>query len=562
MPFRVSLTFFFRTVTCIKFFIYVTDFVKCSSNINKFVGKCFTAGNIRESNTTVEMDINIPELVTSQWYKKNKRQMWTQHFIYFCREKELYNLYRHTPPTSTTKTKDENDDTTTNNKASLESKSFVAHWKEKGAHFDGKSLKKKDIQPLLQLTDVVNINNNNRSSSPSIMEFPPSSTLKRYDFGANLVTMVGHLDLAASSPGPFSTSQRNPQQQQQEEKQEVLPPVVMSAAIGYSLKHFEKFIGSLREHYFGDVWLLISKDYSSSDDDDSSNNHSRGDMQKNNDELESEEETESTLIRRYLQMHNVNYLETDMGKSGGVTTGSGWEKINRDRFIFFDTVCKPLSYSLCLTTDFRDSVFQSNPFANFDRLLLPPPQQLSSSSTASTSSSSPSTTMPSGILHVFEHNKDMSKWHYVKMKEPRCDLYEQYGKVLKGTNIINGGSIIGSPYAFQRIVEYMGDKWKGCNDQVVLNILVRANILTTASSSAAATAAAATITNATETKITGTDDNHEPIVVEIHQQGYGPMNVLGHGGMVLKDNKGRYMNRNCIVVPVVHQYDLVRCPRK
>ena len=259
-------------------------------------------------------------------------------------------------------------------------------------------------------------------------------------------------------------------------------------------------------------------------------------------------------------MHNVNYLETDMGKSGGVTTGSGWEKINRDRFIFFDTVCKPLSYSLCLTTDFRDSVFQSNPFANFDRLLLPPPQQLSSSSTASTSSSSPSTTMPSGILHVFEHNKDMSKWHYVKMKEPRCDLYEQYGKVLKGTNIINGGSIIGSPYAFQRIVEYMGDKWKGCNDQVILNILVRSNILT------ASATATTTNTNTTETKNKSDgsikDTHHQPIVVKIHQQGYGPINVLGHGGMVLKDKKGRFLNRNCIVTPAVHQYDLVHCPNK
>jgi hypothetical protein len=404
--------------------------------------------------------------------------MWTQHFVFFCYEKQLYNLYRHTPPSS----------------AKSGNKAFVTHWKEKGAHFDGKQATKDHIQPLLQFKDI-------EKSSPSIMDFPPSSTLKRYDFGANHVTMVGHLDSNESN----SSSRL-------EKDSQVLPPLIMSAAIGYSLKDFENFVWSLRKHYFGVVWLLISKG----------------------------EDSESVSIRGYLDEHNVRYLETDAGSSGHMRKGGGWEQINRDRFRFFSSVCDPNLYSLCLTTDFRDSVFQSNPFANIDRLLLPSQPFVDSMET-----------LPFGILHVFEHDKDMTVWHYDKMKDKKCHLYEDYGTSLEGTKIINGGSMIGSPLAFQRLEEYMTVNWKGCNDQVILNVLVRGNVLTSKS----------TTTNATET--TGSEYNskrhQKPITVKVYQQGYGPLNVLGHGGMVLKNKQGKLMNRNCIVAPAVHQYDLVRC---
>ena len=434
--------------------------MRCRSDFKKFGGNC----NVIPKNQTLSVDINTPELVTSDWYKRNKHKMWTQHFVYFCREKQLYNLYRHTPPSL--------------------NKAFAAHWKEKGAHFDGTHSSKKD-RALLQVEDVIST-----AGGPSIMDFPPSSTLPRYDFGANLVTMVDHLDPAASSG-----------------ELQFLPPVVMSAAIGYSLEDFENFVGSLREHYFGDVWLLISKDSSSTGD--------------------------GEEIRRYLSMNNVEYLETDGGQPGGFRKGRDWEAINRDRFQFFSSVCDPNVYSLCLTTDFRDSIFQSNPFSNIDRLLLPPQPSAG--------------VAPIGILHVFEHNKAMSVWHYDKMKDRRCKLFEEYGHFLNGTNIINGGSIIGSPWAFKRLEVFMTDKWKGCNDQVILNVLVRSKTLSLESN----------------TKTDGTIlENHNRIVVEVHRQGHGPLNVLGHNGLVLKGNGGRFLNRNCIVAPAVHQYDLVKCPKK
>ena len=35
----------------------------------------------------------------------------------------------------------------------------------------------------------------------------------------------------------------------------------------------------------------------------------------------------------------------------------------------------------------------------------------------------------------------------------------------------------------------------------------------------------------------------------------------GHGGKIVRHGKnGKFLNRNCIVSPVVHQYDLVTCP--
>jgi len=510
----------------------LAEFVECSSNVNKFVGKCHAfkgRKGLKEakrkleslSTNVVMTDIHISELVTSTWYKKNKRQMWTQHFVYFCREKQLYNLYRHTPPAK-------------------HSKGFVIHWKEKGAHFDGNFSKEENVrQPLLQLDDIDN-NNNKSSSLASVMEFPSASTLKRYDFGAKLVTMVDHLDPDVPN---FRAVELAQQRQQEQYGSHFLPPVVMSAAIGYSFEHFEKFIGTLREFYFGDVWLLMSKDYGDDSREDT------GDS----------DESESVLIRKYLQEQNVHYIETHLGRSGSETTGKIWENINRYRFDFFSTVCDPSLYSLCLTTDFRDSIFQSNPFANIHRLLLVP--QPSSSPLISSRNNNTITDnnidnddgdAPLEVLHVFEHNFNMSEWHYQKMKDPRCNLYEEYWEILKGNKIINGGSIIGSPHAFRKIVDYMTGLWKGCNDQVILNILVRANILTTT-------------TNSTQQQHDVLDDsrrrrdNNKAVIVKVHKQGYGPMNVVGVNGWIVKDKTTKFMNRNCIVSPVVHQYDGVQC---
>ena len=362
-----------------------------------------------------------------------------------------------------------------------------------------------------------------------MLNFPPHSELKRYDWGANLVAST------ATTPPPASSSG----------KSSVLPPVVMSAALGYSLKHFQNFIDSLREHYSGDVWLLISEDAGTSVGD----GGSKKETEDNEDEV-----SEGSLIRSYLQEQNVHYLTSHWGKQDdAVNNGEVWEQINRGRFKFFSAVCDPAYYSLCLTTDFRDSIFQSNPFANIHRLLLPPPKEEDKDP-------------PKGILHVFEHNKIMSPWHYGRMKHKKCNLYDIYGKkILEPHNIINGGSIIGSPYAYERIYKFMAYIWRGCNDQVILNLLVRSKILSEPRAARLKGIPSFKKFDRNSTAVYGYGDGIQtevhPIDVQIHKQGYGPMNVLGHGGKIVRHGKnGKFLNRNCIVSPVVHQYDLVTCP--
>ena len=227
---------------------------------------------------------------------------------------------------------------------------------------------------------------------------------------------------------------------------------------------------------------------------------------------------------------------------------------------FFSTVCDPPFYSLRLTTDFRDSIFQSNSFANIHWLLLvyqpsSPPLMSSGNNNTITDNNidNDDGDAPLEVLLVFEHNKDMSEWHYQKMKDSRCNLHEEYWEILKGNNITNGRSIIGSPHAFCRIVDCITGPWKGCNDQLILNILVRANILTTTTNS---------IQQQQHDVLDDRrrrSDNDKPVIVKVYKQGHSSMNVIVVNGWIIKDKTMKFMKRNCIVSPVVHQYDLVKC---
>jgi hypothetical protein len=165
-------------------------------------------------------------------------------------------------------------------------------------------------------------------------------------------------------------------------------------------------------------------------------------------------------------------------------------------------------YSLCLTTDFRDSLFQRDPFHDIN----------------------PATVQPGAppVLFLYEHNTKMNDYHYDLMRSTACGLYNEYAKFLRNTMIINGGSMIGSPDAFQVLEYYMTNKWGGCNDQVTLNVLARTDTL-----------------------------RQKNITTVIYRQGEGSINVLGWGGEVVRDSTGKFLNLNCLLSPVVHQYDLV-----
>ena len=62
-----------------------------------------------------DFDVSTPGLVTSEWWNKlDKRHMWTQHFIYFCAQRDYYTLYQNL----------------------AHSKTYAAHERTKGVHFN------------------------------------------------------------------------------------------------------------------------------------------------------------------------------------------------------------------------------------------------------------------------------------------------------------------------------------------------------------------------------------------------------------------------------------------
>ena len=79
-------------------------------------------------------DVSTPGLVTSKWWNKlDKRNMWTQHFIYFCLQRDLYTLYQNLP-----------------NKVT-----FAAHERAQGAHF--KKTLGLDFLPSRYLPSIQNL---------------------------------------------------------------------------------------------------------------------------------------------------------------------------------------------------------------------------------------------------------------------------------------------------------------------------------------------------------------------------------------------------------------------
>jgi len=63
------------------------------------------------------VDVSTPGLVTSEWFDRlDRRQMWTQYFVWFCRQRGLYTLYVNLPGGET----------------------LAAHMRAKGEHFSGR----------------------------------------------------------------------------------------------------------------------------------------------------------------------------------------------------------------------------------------------------------------------------------------------------------------------------------------------------------------------------------------------------------------------------------------
>jgi hypothetical protein len=138
----------------------------------------------------------------------------------------------------------------------------------------------------------------------------------------------------------------------------------------------------------------------------------------------------------YLKHHKVN---TVVARN---ITGSDKEAKARDRFTFFEDVCQKDRYDLCLHTDFRDSMFQADPFLEFYSHDANDESDTSTSTTTTTTTSSMFDDQHEH-LYIYQHAKIMNPWHFRKLAA--CGLYDRYSQHVAGKWIVNSGSIIATP---------------------------------------------------------------------------------------------------------------------
>jgi hypothetical protein len=198
-----------------------------------------------------------------------------------------------------------------------------------------------------------------------------------------------------------------------------VPPLrtlVMSAAVGYPLHVFDRFVQNLRAYYHGDVALLVW-------------------------------DGAPPEVFALLERYNIRAVSTPEG--GGPRSSEAWLSVNRVRWQFYQDVCQEDQYDLCMAVDFRDTLFQDHPFRGMHQA------------------------EPVGaILHVYEHNLVMNAWHLAEAVN--CNQSEL---VLKRKKIFNAGGFVGSPQAFPQLAWLILEKAKGCDDQVALNLGVHGKLL-------------------------------------------------------------------------------------
>lgn len=343
-----------------------------------------------------DMKVNTPKLITSDWYNSlDKRGMWTQLFIYFCKETDLYTLYAY--PRG--------------------NKALAAHWREKGEH--SRKTEGRDYQLV-------------RAADNWPIEYPDN--LPKLDWDARV--------------HPASK----------------LRSLVLSGAVGYGAYEFKRFVTNLRAHYDGDIALLVW-------------------------------EKAPSEIFALLEKYNIQAVKTP--EAGGERASPAWYKVNQVRWQFYQEACRQDKYDLCMAVDFRDTLFQDNPF----RGMVPAEEG-------------------KAVLHVYEHNLPMNAWHLDQAQ--RC---KQSKNVLIGKNIINAGGFIASPPTFPQLAEWILQDAKKCDDQVALNIGVHGGVFK-------ADAVA-------------------------HKQGEGSINNVAWGGKFRRDSRRRFLNHNCLPSPAVHQFDVV-----
>eukprot|EP00977_Amphora_coffeiformis_P022362 scaffold10856_cov229-Amphora_coffeaeformis.AAC.13 len=243
-----------------------------------------------------------------------------------------------------------------------------------------------------------------------------------------------------------------------------LRSLVLSGAVGYQPNEFKRFVTNLRAHYDGDVALLVW-------------------------------EKAPADIFALLETYNIQAVKTP--EAGGKRASPAWFKVNQVRWQFYQDTCQEDKYDLCMAVDFRDTLFQDNPFRGME-----------AAENGAT------------VLHVYEHNIPMNQWHLDVAKHCKGN-----NEMLKGKQIVNAGGFGGSPAAFPQLAKWILQDAKKCDDQVALNIGVYGYAF-----------------NAT---------------IVSHKQGEGSINNVAWGGKFRRDSRNRFLNTNCFPSPAVHQFDIV-----
>jgi hypothetical protein len=181
----------------------------------------------------------------------------------------------------------------------------------------------------------------------------------------------------------------------------------------YELSTFERFVGTLRKFYNGDVKILISD--KTSDD-----------------------------IRIFLRKHHIDFYETSEGKN--------WQEFNKFRFSFYRSACTSGNYDWCLALDSRDVIFQANPFH-------------------------PSLEAEKSDLLLFGHHQihTPGHWHFKLLEQ--CGRQHFVEKLMKKREINAGGILGKPSAFITIGDLMLDEILHGCNDQVVLNVGVYAGLM-------------------------------------------------------------------------------------
>jgi hypothetical protein len=217
--------------------------------------------------------------------------------------------------------------------------------------------------------------------------------------------------------------------------------LVVAISIGYSLKSYNVFVGSLRSHYNGPVLLLTN-----------------GSCKE---------------VHHYCRRNRVRLVSGSAARRYELNDSSKMS-IMVSRFLAYDHACA--DYSFCFASDFRDIYFAANPFASFasferasPNLLVVPMEHHRAHADGHAFGRSP---INRNALHAC--------FAECRATEPNADACAD----VESKMVLNDGALHGSPSAFAALAVLFREHmhrlnqwsrarfWVQCSDQALFNYFV------------------------------------------------------------------------------------------